>query len=151
MSSEEFIGRYFLIIFPVSFIALWITVCYLIAKLGGWRALAQRFRSSGEFAGAKWSFQSAAMRFGTRYNGALTVGANNQGLFIRPILPFRAWQPALFIPWTEIAANPQRRWYGNVVEFRLGREDGIPFTVREKLALRIQDAARQNWAATPVS
>ena len=150
MSSEDFIGRYFLLVFPVYFVALWITVCYLIAKLGGWRTLAQRFRSSGEFTGAKWSFQSAAMRFGTRYNGALTVGANNQGLFIRPIIFFRAWQPALFVPWTEINIRPLTRWYGRMVEFRLGREEGIPFTVREKLAQKIQDAAHQNWAAMPL-
>jgi hypothetical protein len=143
-------AKYFAIIFPLYFLTLWIGISYLIAKMGGWRALAARFRTSGEFSGATWSFQGAAMRLGTRYNGCLTVGANNQGLFIRPFVFFRAWHPPLFVPWTEITVVPQQRWYGNMVNYTLGRGEKIPFMVREKLAQRIQEAARQQWNAAPI-
>lgn len=131
---------------PVFFIALWLLVPYWVALLGGWRLLAKRFRATGEFSGRKWSMQSATMRWLSRYNHALTIGANEDGLFIVPFILFRPWHPPLFIPWAETTAQIKTLWlFFKVIELRLGSHEKIPFSVQPVLAAKLESAAGENW------
>jgi len=148
---QDWINRNLSLVIPLYVVALWIFLSYILAFIGGWRLLARRFRLLGAFQGEKWYMQSASMRFMTGYNNCLTVGADGSGLFIKPIILFRAWQPALFVPWTEITFQPKRQFFLNVVEFRLGREEQVPFTIRKKLADKIQGAAGKAWSSLPIT
>ncbi len=149
MSAKEWIDQNVAIILPIYAVTLWTGISFLIAKIGGWRLLARRFRLNSTFVGEKWSMQSAAMRFGVSYNNCLAVGANNMGLFVRPMTLFRLWHPPLFVPWNEVRVFPKKRWLWDFMEYRLGSEEQIPFTVRVKLAQKIQ-AAAQTGAAIPI-
>src|ERR1035441_8899800 len=73
---QEWINRHPLEFGYSFFLALWVAVIVLISYVSGWRALAQRFRSSTGFVGQKWRGQSAQMRGIGGYNHCLTVGAN---------------------------------------------------------------------------
>jgi hypothetical protein len=133
-------------VLPVFFVTLWVLVTYWVALVGGWRLLAKRFRATGPFSGQKWYMQSAAMRWLSHYNNALTVGADSNGLFVVPFILFRAWHPPLFVPWAEITAQTKTQLlFFTMVELRLGSFEQIPFTVRPVLAARLESAAGENW------
>ena len=145
------IARYVPLIIPIYIATVWIGVTYLTAAIGGWKLLTRRFRMQGEFFGQKWRFESAQMRYRTNYGSCLTIGANGTGLFAKPLLVFRLWHPPLFVPWTEITVVPKKVLLWNMVEYRLGREEQIPFRVRPRLAQKIQAAAMQTGAPMPIN
>jgi hypothetical protein len=143
---QDWINQYFPYVFPFYFVGLWVFVTYWIALIGGWRLLANRFRMQGTFVGEKWHMQSARMRAQTHYGNVLTVGANHEGLFIVPFILFRAWQPALFVPWTEITvSNTTQLFFFKSVVLSLGRSEQIPFRIRPTLAAKVEAAAGQGW------
>jgi hypothetical protein len=146
---NDWIKQYFPFIFPFYFAALYTLVMYWIALVGGWRLLAKRFRLQGTFASEKWTGQSAAMRWLTRYNNVLTIGADSAGLYVAPFVLFRAWHPALFVPWSEITDVRETQFlFIKFVKMRLGRVEEIPFRIRATLAARIRAAAGPEWPAT---
>ncbi|HET9282967.1 MAG TPA: hypothetical protein VFR24_13495 [Candidatus Angelobacter sp.] len=142
---QEWINQHFYLVGPLFFIGLWILVAYFIALLSGWRLLAKRFRMQGTFPGQKWHMQNARMLL-TNYGNSLTVGADETGLFVVPFILFRAWHPALFIPWTEITAqNKTALIFFKFVELRLGSSESVPFKISAGLAAKLQAAAGPAW------
>src|SRR5690349_17095457 len=107
----DWIEHYLPYLIPSYLVGMWILVTYLIAVTAGWRLLAKRFRLQGDFMGRKWNLQSARMRWLVQYNNALTVGADETGLFLVPFILFRVWHPALFVPWVEITALVKTQLY----------------------------------------
>jgi hypothetical protein len=144
---QDWLDHYFLRIFPFFFVASSILSMYLVAATGGWRLLARRFRLQGDFRGQKWRMQSARLRWLCNYNGCLTIGADETGLFMVPMLVFRAWHPPLFIPWVEIsfAGSKTELFFFKLVELRLGRSENIPFKISAELAAKIEAAAGPAW------
>jgi hypothetical protein len=143
---QEWLSHYFFLVFPLFFIGSWLFATYWVALTGGWRLLANRFRAQGPFTGRTWRMQSARMRWLCNYNNALTIGADETGLFMAPMIIFRAWHPPLFIPWTEIrVAGASQFFFFKFVDLRLGRSEDIPFKIRESLAANLQAAAGPGW------
>lgn len=138
---------------PVMFILIPIFIAIVgmftftwISKIGGWSKLAKKFRSQYPFAGRTWNFRSARMRWSTNYNGCLTVGADQSGLFLTMFFLFRFAHPPLFIPWNEITnTGTQRILFLKFVQLKLGNEEQIPFTIQESLANELQMEAGMNW------
>ena len=86
------------------------------------------------------------MRWGANYNNCLTIGADPGGLYLSLLVFFRIGHPPLFIPWTEISLGGRRKiMFIECVEFKLGREEQIPFLIRTALADQIRSAAAPNW------
>jgi len=142
----DWIEHYLPYLIPSYIVGMWILVTYLIAVTGGWRLLAKRFRLQGDFVGQKWNLQSARMRGVARYNNALTVGADETGLFFVPFILFRVWHPALFVPWGEITVlGKTKLFFVQYLELRLGRTEAVPFTIRMELAEKLQTAAGKSW------
>ena len=126
-------------------VGFWIGVGLLIARIGGWAALAAAYSHSGEFQGERLRFQTAQMRWGTNYGGCLTIGANHRGLFLSVLFLFRIGHPPLFIPWTDISvSDPKGRWF-SYVELRFRRAPSIPLRVSEQLARWLADRAATSW------
>src|ERR1700680_247197 len=141
-----------LFVFPIFLVAFWCTISFLNGRIGGWAALANRFRLTFPFPGQTWSWKSARMRWGANYNQCLTIGADPTGLFLSVLFFYRVGHPPLFLPWSEISIPRRRRiLFFKYVEFRLGREEQIPFLIRENLADQIRAAAASNWPAEAVS
>ncbi|HEY2391779.1 MAG TPA: hypothetical protein VGK22_11460 [Candidatus Angelobacter sp.] len=143
---QEWLNQHIAFAVPFFVVTPWVVVAYWIALLGGWRLLAKRFRLQGEFTGAKWNMQSASMRFASNYNNVLTVGADSTGLFVVPLILFRARHPPLFVPWNEISISRTTKFYFfRFVVLRLGLQEDIPFRIRPTLATKIQAAAGAAW------
>lgn len=134
-------------LFSISvFLVLWTLVPIVISYVSGWASLAGQFRFHDTFTGSRWSWQSAQMRFMMNYNRCLTMGANEQGLYLAMNPLFRGGHPPLFIPWNEISVKPQRILFFEGTRFQLGRANPVPLWVRKKLADRLKTAAGNGWA-----
>lgn len=103
MSSSAFV-----LLLPLLFVAVWLAVTALAARLGGWRAIAERHEAPyGYEPERRHRFQSVVVRkvmwFPARYRGVTTVGLGAGGLYLSlwPMLRFQ--HPALLIPWNAIA------------------------------------------------
>jgi hypothetical protein len=135
----------FAAIFPVYFITLWFLVAIIISYTGGWRSLSKTYRTQVPFNGAKWRGQSGQMRRLTNYNGVLTLGASQEGLYLACMFLFRFMHPPLLIPWSEIKVRRKKGWVFDYVIFTLGRELAIPLRIRAKLAERLRESAGICW------
>lgn len=135
------------VIIPIAFVAIWSCTGYLVALTGGWRLLAKRFRMEGEFAGLTRKMQGARMRYSTNYNNALTIGADQNGLFMAPFVLFRVGHPPLFIPWAEISnVRPVTvLFFFQFVAMQLGQQEQIPFMIRTSLAEWLKTLAGTSW------
>ncbi len=119
---------------------------HLTAMMSGWLALSKRFRARDQFYGMVWPFRRARMRFYTRYDNVLEVGADQAGLFLRMFPLFRIAHPPLLIPWSEISVVPGE--YGLIFkkrELRLGREEDIPLRISASLCEKLQREAGPAW------
>lgn len=130
----------FFIFFPI----LWLGISFFLSHLGGWAQLAPVYRLNGEFQGKTWSMQSASMRFFSNYNAVLTFGANDQGLYVVPIIFFRFAHPPLFIPWYDISIKRLNSIFG-YAELRFQRVSSISFRINRRLYERLVTEAGEAW------
>lgn len=94
------------------FVAMWTGVTGLLAHLGGWATLAQRFQSDAPVQGTRFRFASGALgrqSFPVNYSSCLFVKVNTMGLRLSLFLPFRFLSPPLFVPWTAVESVEQKR------------------------------------------
>lgn len=133
----------FFLIFPL----FWIGVIFLVAYISGWAKLAKVYRFDGSFQDRSWSFQSARVGWGN-YNGVLTVGANWEGLYLKPFFLFQFGHPPLFIPWYDISVQQTSSIF-KTVEFRFQRVPSAPLKLSQKLSQRLAEVAGENWPKKP--
>jgi len=133
----------------IPFLLLWglVLLPYLTSRWSGWSTLADFFRSDTDFRGQKWRMQSAAMRYAMSYNNCLTIGANEEGLYLAmPMFFIRVGHPPLFIPWSEVSASPVTTgWLRGRTRLHLGRDLQIPLTISAALAQKLQMTAGTQW------
>lgn len=136
-----------LIFIPV-FTLFWCGVVFFIGVMSGWRALGERYAiKKEEFTGPLWSMRSGYMRFGSRYNGVLTIGANGRGVFLSVFAMFRPGHSPLFIPWEHIELRPRRLWFMDAIDLAFTAVPGVHLSISRKLA---EEVARAGGRSLPV-
>jgi predicted Zn-dependent protease len=135
--------------FFLFFATLWILVCLLIARVGGWTALAQFYSLKTPFSGRRWYLQTAGMRWHMSYNHCLTLGANDKGLYMAVLFLFRFGHPPLFIPWPDISITEKHSWMFEGIEMRFRQAPFVPLVLRTQLAERLAAAAGSAWPSRP--
>jgi hypothetical protein len=133
---KEFVDSYPVLIF----ISVWIVVVILSSKLSGWKTIAHYYRSDVPFDGVRFRFQSAGMRFGTNYNGLLTVGVNRMGLHLSVWFLFHIGLPPLFIPWRDITMTERKKFFMRQIVLKFARCPTIPLIITKRLADKIARA-----------
>ena len=112
-------------------VVAWLVGSSLSALGSGWHKLEHRFRASTPFSGEERGFQTGIMRWKSRYNHCLALGANQDGLSIRAMWLARLEHPPLFIPWDEVSATDQSRAFRQGTLFMLGRKEQVPLWVHK--------------------
>jgi hypothetical protein len=135
----------FVAIFPIYFLCLWLLVGATISVVGGWFSLAKVYRAKGAFNGAKWKMQSGQMRWLANYNNVLTLGVNQQGLYLASMFLFRFMHPPLLVPWSEMKVRRKTGWVFEYVILTMGRDLAIPLRIRAKLAAKLRESAGTYW------
>lgn len=122
----------------LAYALLWCGLMIAIARMSGWHALGRRFQARSRFVGKCWYFQHAQFRWSLNYSGALTVGANETGLYLSPWRIFRIGHPRLFIPWAAMKIEIKHSfWKGNYMELQFPELPGVVIRFHERLARRI--------------
>jgi hypothetical protein len=96
----------------IKFVAFWIGVMYVFAKVGGWNELSRKYRCNGSFKGNWKGWQSG--RFGVvDYCNCLWLGIVPEGLHLKmgPLFFFRLFHPPLFIPWVAIESVEEHKYW----------------------------------------
>jgi len=148
MNLQRFIDQHpsvLLVLSPLYFLCLWMLVGVIVSLVGGWFSLARVYRTRAAFTGAKWRMQSARMRWLMNYNNVLTIGVNQQGLYLASMFLFRFLHPPLLVPWSEIKVRRSKGWVFEYVTLTLGHELAIPLRIRGKLAAKLRESAVNCW------
>jgi len=100
--------------FPL-FIGGWLAISCLLSLIGGWHALAKRYRSAASDSGTLFSFASMGLGRGfgpVSYRSCLFVRFDSVGMALSIFPLFRFFHPRLFIPWSAVSACKQERhWF----------------------------------------
>ena len=127
--------------FVLFFVMLWCLISFLLSFIGGWFALAQRFRTQdaphGEVLVAGPWFRTVYVRFWTHYGGIIRLVAASDALYLSVLVLFRVGHPPLRIPWSEIEVSRTKYFFRRYVELRLGRDIQIPMRISERMANKL--------------
>jgi hypothetical protein len=104
-----------------------------------------RFSTAKQLRWTAVAISEAQMRWLCGYNNCLSVGANPEGLYLSTLPFFPLFHPPLFIPWTEVSFVRTKLFFVSGVRFELGREAHVPLWLRDRLAVRLKDAAGQAY------
>ena len=135
--------------FPFLFVGGWVFVSWLIAKMGGWSRLAEAYRCTNAFEGSSFRCQSGGVGKAS-YSNILTVGGDNDGLYLALLFLFRPFHPPLYIPWSEIAMEAKEEkalfFRYRCVILTFASAPGVTLKLKakllEKLLKRIPDSAK---------
>ena len=95
------------IAFLLFFVAIWCCVCLLLARIGGWSALATKFAAAEEPAGERFRFCSARIGIAA-YRSSITAIKSDTGLHLSMLALLRLGHSPILIPWSEMK-NPQAK------------------------------------------
>lgn len=104
---ETFISVAFAFAFPL----FWIAVSLLLAHMGGWAKLAEKYpevRNRVESPSETYRMRSGSVG-ATNYSKCLNLRVYDDGLRVSVLLPFRIGHPPLFIPWDQFHSVSEKR------------------------------------------
>jgi hypothetical protein len=81
------------------------------------------------------------MRQWAKYNGCLIVGANQEGLYLSILLPFRIGHSPLFIPWKDVSMTETQTLFSRGIAMSFACCPSIPLTMSKSLFQKISDAS----------
>jgi hypothetical protein len=122
---------------PFIPVIAWIAISLFLSLVGGWQALAQKYRAPERIHGERFWLKSAGMRWGVGYRSALNFGVDVQGLFVSIVPIFRIGHPPLFIPWSDISFTRQRQWLLDGVRISFRKNPGVPILLPMKVAQQV--------------
>ena len=127
------------------FIAFWCAISFVIASVGGWRLLAARYPANADdFNGKRWHMRSGRMRWTTRYNGVLTIGADMRGLYLSVFILFRVGHAPIYVPWDFAEVREQRGLVFSYLAFVFKEFPGIYLTVPARLGVDVVKAGQRS-------
>jgi hypothetical protein len=98
----------------------WVFVLWLLSELSGWRKVAVVYRAQRPPNGKRFSMQTGKIG-DIWYKRCLTVYTSGEGLYVSLWPVFRFRQPALFIPWSAVRDQREKRFLlSRLIEFDVG-------------------------------
>jgi hypothetical protein len=106
-------------VLAAGFIVSWLLIGSLLSVIGGWYALARRFRSDDDIDAERFRFRSGGIGWGVfpvNYGNCLFATVGRRGRALSILLPFRFMHPPLVIPWSAVErCEPMRMWLSRYV------------------------------------
>ena len=95
----------FIVIFPL----FWMFVIWIIGRVGGWHRLAKSYGTDRTLTGDDFRWKS--IRFGllSSYSNSVNITISFEGIYLQPVIFFRAGHKPLLIPWDVIASYSQTK------------------------------------------
>jgi len=105
----------------------WLLLTGLIARVGGWAALAKAHPARVQPRGKTFRGLSLQILPATSYGGCITAVFSPDGLYLVPFFLFRFGHPPLLVPWKQVGAPVEQRILG----FRMAY---LPLTLQHRSA-----------------
>jgi len=123
-------------------------IMWVVARMSGWRSLAQRFPAQPPAPDADRGLGSLAFMTIGGYNNCIFWRADDDHLHLRVMVPFNMFHKPLSIPWAHIEIdNPGGRWGMAAVRMD-GRRYGVPSrAVAREATVRAAMAAMESGSA----
>ena len=132
----------------LGFAGMWVGITFLLSRVGGWNVLAGRYLAQQPFAGELQRGCSGRLGF-VNYNKCLSLGSNEQGLYLSVPRIFAFAHPPLFIPWSDIRATRDKILWAEIVRFELGSAPATKLQVHRKFIDKLEAAARGHLLIAP--
>ena len=129
----------------IAFVLFWLAVVWVIAQMGGWPRLAEKYPARQPWNPQCWSLQSALLRRWSQYRGVIRFCADSEALHLSVLFPFSLAHKPLSIPWQEITGQKKMRFFYYGVELRFQQAPKIPMHIRRALADRLVEASGGAW------
>jgi len=134
-------------VLPVLFLLVLIPgLMALLSRLGGWKALAERYPCSGEAPRPRYWFGYGIFGRWCGYNGCLIVSADQAGCYLSLWRVFSFCHPPIFIPWSELREiRKQTICWKPIYRFVTTRAPEVDFALRGRTFefIRLQAEACQ--------
>ncbi|AGC44643.1 hypothetical protein MYSTI_03331 [Myxococcus stipitatus DSM 14675] len=89
------------------FVVFFVGMTGLSSLVGGWYRLGRRYATKRALPDT--NIRGITVRVGlSNYRGAVTVGADEEGLYLSPMFLMRPFHPPLRIPWAALRARTRR-------------------------------------------
>jgi len=138
--NQTDLSQYSPLLFILVGVGIWLAVTIHFSYTSGWALLAKVYKLSKPFRGERWSFQSGKMSSNTSLDStrllgamrsALTIGANQNGLYLSTFFLFRLTNPPLFIPWDDVSVSLEKGFISNYMKFQFRRAPSVTLQVSE--------------------
>ena len=116
---------------------MWVGVCYIISRIGGWTELGTIYRTTNPFPPTRYYFVSAVMRASVNYGSCLTVSADLEGIYLKTFFLFRVFHPPLFIPWGDLDYMEEKIWFMRGIKFTSSKAPGVYFWLYARTAEKL--------------
>jgi hypothetical protein len=121
-------------------ILIWLAVNLYFSYTSGWTTLAKVYEFSKPFVGKKW--QSVSGKMGTPESSnwmrhSLTVGANEEGLYLSISILFRLRCPPLFIPWGDISVSLEKGILTKYIKFNFSTTPAAYLSINENVGRQV--------------
>ena len=135
-----------IVILVLAWILFFAWVMMLVARLGGWRTLAEKYPVEvSTIDGTTWRWQSMKLGRFTSYNNILKVTATRDGVLFQMPLFFKAGHRPFFVPWEEIEVTRTESFFGKGATLTMQRVPDRQMHISAKLADRMKKEAGEAW------
>jgi hypothetical protein len=101
----------------VVFYLIWILVCFVISRAGGWSKLAEEYKFPQD-PYAPWepletlAWRSVLLGRSGNYKNCVTINVTEEGLLLQPSFLFKKFHPPLYLPWESLDdVSFQEGWF----------------------------------------
>lgn len=98
---------FFLILWGGMFFGIFYLVGTTLTRKSGWDRLQKIFRFDESYSGKLKGFQSSSVN-GVGYSSALSVGIDDFGIYLKPLMIMRPFQKPVYIPWEELEIKNEK-------------------------------------------
>jgi hypothetical protein len=101
----------------------WVGLLWLLSQIGGWAALAKKYRLTGPADNIDWKgWQFGFFNDWFGYKGCLWIAVGSEGIYLKtgPDILFRVGHPPLLIPWSAVqSVQPTKRLWRRLLKLTL--------------------------------
>lgn len=87
----------------IGFVLFWLSIVWMIGRLSAWHQLAQRYATNREPSGDQFGWKSVRFGLFTNYSNSVNIAVSFEGIYLRPVVFFRAGHKPLMLPWEAIS------------------------------------------------
>jgi hypothetical protein len=126
------------LIFLPFFALMWFGIQCVLSYMSGWKQLAYYYPYNNQMIDKKKDFQWANVG-GISYKGCMTIGGNNQGLYLSILPLFSFCSAKLFIPWNDIKTAKKKYWWFPVLELSINQTPTVKIMFLQSMEKFLQE------------